>query len=588
MRDRISSSANNESYTNKRIYGERVESIRKFGSDSLFVDGPFIGTFHSLGARILKRESRFLRRTPAFTIFDEDDSLSTIKNVLKELNLSKEDWNPFRAKDIIGRIKNELLDPDLELDKTELAIWSAYEDALLECNAFDFDDLIQKVVHLCLKYPETLEKYRRLFRYILVDEYQDINTAQYQLIKLLALKHQNLSVVGDDAQSIYKFRGSDFRNFLNFEQDWPKAKIVLLEENYRSTQNIITAASELIKNNKFQRPKNLWTKNQSGRLIGVVAALDAETEADFIAERINLLIGELVNWEKDNKKNQLTNQPTNQSTVAIVYRTNAQSRALESALIQNQIPYKIFGGVKFYERKEIKDIIAGLRLASNPRDRVSAERLEKTFPKPVSRHLINELSKLGSKLSLLELINFFITNSGYFDYLGQKFKNAEERIENINELIAFAGAFGDLGEFLERVSLLQSTDIASSSTNSEFNTNKRIANSHIRKFGSDSVFADVNLMTIHMAKGLEFDCVFIAGVNEGLLPHHLSYGSLDELEEERRLMYVAMTRAKKNLWLSSYDLPSRFLYELPPELTEFISLKDDSKELPDQEEIYIE
>jgi len=543
---------------------------------------PFIGTFHSLGARILKREAQSLGRTPAFTIFDEDDSLSTIKNVLKELNLSKGDWSPFRAKDMIGRIKNELLDPDLELDKTELSIWSAYEDALVKCNAFDFDDLIQKVVRLYLKHPETLEKYRRLFRYILVDEYQDINTAQYQLIKLLALNHQNLSVVGDDAQSIYKFRGSDFRNFLNFEADWPKAKIVLLEENYRSTQNIITAASELIKNNKFQRPKNLWTRNPSGDLIKVVAALDAETEADFIAERVNQLISELVTLEKSNKKNQLTNQLINQSpSIAVLYRTNAQSRALESALIKNQIPYKIFGGVKFYERKEIKDIVAGLRLALNPKDRVSAERLDKAFPKPVSRHLINELPKLGSKLSLLELINFFIINSRYFDYLGQKFKNSGERIENINELIAFAGEFSSLAEFLERVALFQSTDIAA-------NRKGQIANRKNERLAlSDSRFA-VELMTIHMAKGLEFNSVFVAGSNEGLLPHQMSYGTLNELEEERRLMYVAMTRAKQNLWLSFYDLPSRFLYELPPELTEFTNLTGDSKELPDAEAIYIE
>ncbi len=584
MQNRISSSANNESYTNKRI--------RKFETNSLFVDGklPFIGTFHSFGARILKKEARSFKRSSAFSIFDDDDALSLLKETIKKLEFSFEKCPPPVVASDIAKVKNLLLGPEEILDERGLEVFRAYESALARNNAFDFDDLIEKVVWLWRKHPETLEKYRNKFRYLLVDEYQDVNPSQYELVRLLAGKHKNLSVVGDDSQAIYGWRFADFRNFLNFEKDWAGAKVVFLEQNYRSTANIITAASAVIKNNVFQKPKNLWTENRAGELIKVVKAGSAEEEAGFIAQRVNLLIGELADWNK-NRKTQLTNQLINQSTSAILYRTNAQSRALEQALIQNNIPYRIFGGVKFYERKEIKDIIAGLRLAFNPKDGVSAERIRKTFPKETAKVLTGELPALGKKLAILELINFFLANSRYFDYLKQKFKNAEERRENINELIVFASEFTDLGEFLERVSLLQSTDLSTRNIDIPVPTGHLPKGEKYRNQPPTSNLqppTSVNLMTIHLAKGLEFDSVFVAGVNEGLLPHQLSYGALQELEEERRLMYVAMTRAKRELYLSFYNLPSRFLYEIPPELTEFINIHDDSEELPDEEEIYIE
>lgn len=521
---------------------------------------PFVGTFHSLGARILKNEAKSVKRTATFTIFDSEDSLSLVKKIMKSLDISAEQYNPKVLQGKISSVKSELIDANEYLNQKESAIFKKYEEALIQNNGFDFDDLIEKVVWLFKNEPEILQKYQKRFQYILVDEYQDVNTAQYQFVKLLAQKHKNLSVVGDDAQSIYAFRGSDFRNFLNFESDWPEAKVVKLEQNYRSTANIITAASEVIKNNKSQKLKTLWTENEAGNLIKLVTTTDAEQEAEWVAESINRL---------NNK----------QQTTAILYRTNAQSRAIEQELIVRQIPYKIFGGLKFYERKEIKDIIAALRLAFNPKDGISADRLAKTLKKDAVNYLCQELPRLGKELSILQLINFFLENGNYFEFLEKKFKNARERIENINELIVFASEFKDLSEFLERVSLLQSAD--SPKSIHQLADKSQVSNVRGR-------MSDVNLMTIHIAKGLEFDNVFTIGCNEGLLPHQMSYGSLDELEEERRLIYVAMTRAKKELCLSFYNLPSRFLYEIPPELTEFINLGSNRHNLPDEEEIYIE
>ncbi|MDP2696214.1 MAG: UvrD-helicase domain-containing protein [bacterium] len=518
----------------------------------------FVGTFHSLGVRILKREAKLLKRTAAFTIFDADDSLSLIRKLMKAADISKDQYSPMKLRSKISSVKNELLDPRDFLDKVALRIFEDYESAMIKSNAFDFDDLIEKVVVVFDNHPAVLEKYQNQFRYILVDEYQDVNTSQYRFVKLLADKHKNLGVVGDDAQSIYRFRGSDFRNFLNFENDWPKAKVIKLEQNYRSTANIITAASALIQNNKLQKPKELWTENNDGKLIKAVRNTDADQEADYVANSI----GEAV-YAQDNS--------SSASQFAILYRTNAQSRSVEQALIVANMPYKIFGGLKFYERKEVKDIIAALRLASNPKDAISIDRLTKNFRKAIAANLIKELPRLCKELKILELINFFLHDTNYFDYLAKNFKNPQERIENINELISFAGDFDNLPDFLERVSLLQSADAPTQSPAI-----------------SGRVLSPVNLMTIHLAKGLEFDNVFVIGCNEGILPHQMSYGSMDELEEERRLMYVAMTRARQDLCLSFYGTPSRFIYEIPPELTEFVNLATNNDRLPDEDEMYIE
>ncbi len=507
-----------------------------------FVISPFIGTFHSFGARILKKEARLVGRGANFSIFDEDDVMKVIKNIVKNFNLPAggKNLSPVALRREFSRVKNELADIEEE-NKTTKYLYKEYESALVENNAFDFDDLIEKPARLFLENKNILEKYQNQFQHILVDEFQDTNIAQYFLIKLLAEKHKNLSVVGDDQQSIYKFRGSDYRNFLNFENDWPKIKVVLLEQNYRSSGNIIATASALIKNNKFQKRKNLWTENLKGELVKIIECKNEDEEGLWIADKIS-------------------NNP--QQLVAVLYRTNAQSRAIESALIDKGIAYRIFGGIKFYERKEIKDILAGLRWAANPNDSVSLERLKKNLLKGQFKAVYEGLSGLADRLKPTEMIDFFLEATNYFTQLKKEYLNYEERFENIQELVRFASSFDNLSDFLERVSLFQSTDI--------INDKSKVI----------SQKSNVFLMTVHLAKGLEFDAVFIAGCNEGLMPHQMSYYRDEEIEEERRLMYVAMTRAKKELFISFYNMPSRFLYELPPELIEFTgerSLDDEER-----------
>ena len=513
-------------FTNKAA-NEMKNRVFRYRSPKAISQEPFIGTFHSFGARILRKEAKPFGRTSNFVIFDADDSLKVVKRALASLNLP-ERYSPPKVRYEISKIKNNLLD-SAGLDSWLTQSFGEYENDLRRQNAFDFDDLIQKVVELFQLDPQVLKKYQSCFDYVLIDEYQDINLAQYALVKLLSREHRNLNVVGDDEQSIYGFRWSDFTNFLHFERDWPEAKIVELGENYRSTKNIVRAAAAVISNNKFQRPKNLWTENDVGELIKVIGSESAEEEAETITSDI---------------------LKVSSKEFAILYRTNAQSRALEQALSFNSIPYEVFGGLKFYERKEIKDLMAGLRYALNPRDELSRDRLEKTFRKAAAKELVLNLPALAEKLSLLELIGFFLKTTSYFELLAAKFENAEDRTQNVSELINFASTFNSLPDFIERVSLLHPLDQTNLSPDAS----------------SDK---KVKIMTIHLAKGLEFDSVYVGGVNEGLLPHQRSLYSEAEFEEERRLMYVAMTRARKDLTLGFYGLASRFLHEIPPELIDY-------------------
>lgn len=541
-------------FTNKAAEEMKSRVMRQMAGNTSS-DLPFIGTFHSWGARVLKREAHLLGRTENFSIFDEDDSLRVVKAIVKEMNLDKEKFNPagFRAK--IGDIKNELLHPeDLRAEggmreKLAADIYEKYEEILKKNNAFDFDDLITKVVVLFIKYPEVLEKYQKKYFHILVDEYQDINTSQYRLIKFLAEKHKNLSVVGDDAQAIYAFRGSDFRIFLNFDSDWPDATIIKLEENYRSTANIISAASNLIKNNALQKPKSLWTQNENGEKITIDGFGAEDDEAYFLTTKI-------LETVRGTQKHGAWNigQKNTEPQIAILYRTNAQSRAIEQALLQNGIPYRIYGGLKFYDRMEVKDIISALVFASNPENSMAAERLKKNFGKKEAVMLMESLPRLAQKFQPTELINFFLEETKYLEYLEGSYKNYAERIENVNELISFAGTFDQTGlpAFLEQVSLVSSLD----TPNGKINT-------------LNGGRTTITLMTIHASKGLEFSHVFVAGASEGFLPHERSISEENGLEEERRLMYVAMTRAKERLFLTFYGIPSRFLYEIPQELTDF-------------------
>jgi len=504
---------------------------------------PFVGTFHSLGVQILKEEAKFSGRNKNFSIFDDDDSLRLLKAVIKKMEISYERYRPTIIAAKISKIKNELSSPEeYELDAKTTKIFERYEEELQKNNAFDFDDLIEKPVRIFEKNPDILKKYQKQFKYVLVDEYQDVNTSQYRLIKLIAGGHKNIFVVGDDGQSIYKFRGSDFRNFLNFEKDWPGAKIITLEQNYRSTKTILSAANSLIAKNKFQKPKKLWTNNANGEPIIVKEASDETEEAEWIAEQILTMT-----IDDNNVGYSYSYSPS----VVVLYRTNAQSRAIEQALIERGIPYEIFGGLRFHMRKEIKDITAGLKYAFNPKDVVSKERIEKNFPKNKAFPLLERLPEARKSMSASELIEVFLTTTDYISYLKRTSTNAEERIENIKELMKLA-ANTNLPTFLEKMSLLQSGDKSNKSRNMKHET-----------------LPTVRLSTIHLAKGLEFDNVFVAGCVEGLLPHQMSIVNSEEIEEERRLMYVAMTRARKNLFISFYDLPSRFLGELPPELIEF-------------------
>lgn len=522
---------------------------------------PFIGTFHSFGARILRAEAARFGRTPNFTIFDSDDSRKLIERICAEEEVNRRTASIPHIIHLISRTKAELADPSL-MDELPAAVFRAYEAALKRQNAFDFDDLLEKPVRAFQRDAALLARYQKRFDYILVDEFQDVNTVQYALVRMLAARHHNLNAVGDDAQSIYGFRGSDFRNFLNFEKDWADARVVVLDQNYRSTDAILAGASALISHNKLQKPKRLWTERTGGTPIAVHAARTPDEEAEWIAERIGLAIGGPASRKKGIR---LADQPSSKlatPTIAVLYRTNAQSRALEQTFIVADIPYRIFGGLAFYERKEIKDIVAGLRIAANPKDEVSADRLRKALPKRMSEPLVHELAARGASTPL-ELIGFFLERTDYFGRLARTFENAADRKENIEELIAFAGTFADIPAFLERVSLFQSADTPSARS---------------RKDGKAS---PVHLMTIHLAKGLEFDRVFVAGCAEGTLPHHRSLTSFAELEEERRLMYVAMTRARHELALSFSGFPSRFLAEIPPELISLTASREGLAALTD-------
>ncbi len=524
----------------------------------------FMGTFHSLGARILRKEAGSVGRKPNFGIFDDHDSFELVKKAIKGADVKDKKDTPAYFAQKIAEIKNlgaVADDARLEPEKKTLirTIFERYEEALKRNNAFDFDDLIQKPVAIFREHPEILRKYQNRFDAILVDEYQDINPSQYELVKLLAQGHRNLSVVGDDEQTIYSWRYADIKTFLNFDKDWPGAKVYFLEENYRSTGNIIEAAAAVVQNNSFRTPKKLWTGNPEGDKLTLYEAWGENEEAEWVGMEIQKLM-----------------RRASAMDIGILYRTNAQSRAIEQALIRRNIAYRIFGGLKFYERREVKDAVAALRFVSNGNDEVAQERLEKNltkrkfaaFRKNVleARGAVEDAT--GETMKPTDAIKIFLETFGYFDYLDHHFLHADERQENIAELIDFASEFENLGDLLERLSLVQSTDDKKGNSD-----------------GHNEAGAKVSLMTIHLAKGLEFDAVFVIGCAEGLLPHIRSIDSGTAVEEERRLMYVAMTRARKKLFVSFYGLPSRFVSEIPEERIEAAKENHDGGESDPEENI---
>lgn len=563
----------------------------------------YIGTFHSVFARVLRAEAHRIGYPNNFTIYDTDDSRSVIKTVINELNLDDKHYKPNVVGNRISSAKNALVgsaeyandyyiqQEDMRANRPAIAqIYAAYAARCFKNGAMDFDDLLLKMYELLKNYPEALHKYQHKFKYVLIDEYQDTNPVQYQITKLLAAVHENICVVGDDAQSIYSFRGATIENILQFQKDYDDVKVVKLEQNYRSSESILNVANEVIKNNKSQIQKNLWTENGPGEKINLVRTMTDNDEGKFVADTI--------------QEQKLRNHYFNKD-FAILYRTNAQSRSFEENLRRMGIAYRIYGGVSFYQRKEIKDLLAYLRVILNPRDEEALKRIinypvrgigkttiEKTViyanEQKISMYeVVSRAAEFGFKAGTLEALQNFHTMIRYFQSMLQE-KNAYDvavqvgkhtnlvkelfndktteglaRYENIQELLNSIkewtespsnddGELGDksLGSYLQQITLLTDAD-------------------------DDKENADtVKLMTIHAAKGLEFSCVFVGGVEESLFPSAMSINTREELEEERRLFYVAVTRAKHRLWLSyanaryrfgqlTQNEPSRFIDEMP-------------------------
>ncbi len=593
-------------FTNKASSEMKERILKLLGGKNTGL--PVIGTFHSICLRILKREIPVLGYGSNFTIFDSDDQLGVIKRVMSDLEIDPKKFHPRAVLSKISKLKTNLIFPDdFEpkdfFSRVVAKVYPKYQSELKKMNGLDFDDLIVLTVRIFKEHPQTLEKYQGFWKYILVDEYQDTSHDQYQLVTLLAQKHRNIFAIGDDAQSIYAFRDADIKNILNFQKDYPNAQVIFLEQNYRSTKNIIAAAQQIISNNQSQVPKELWTENSQGDKIFVKEALNERDEANFIIDTLEELFSKGYKVED----------------CAILYRTHAQSRAIEEALISRGFPYQIVGGIKFYERKEIKDILAYLKVTSNPSDIVSFERIYNIPPRGIgpstlqkiiradSENLINATAKLAAELNaskqsvglaelykllkdirskkgqkLSDLIQYIVRKTSYEDYLLNTYKKTgsdtvQDRIENLKELLTVAKKHDSLknGEgisrFLEEIALLQDADPAPISS----------ADRHSEKgrgwSGADKlkeVGKRVVLMTVHSSKGLEFPVVFVAGMEEGLFPHSRSLVDPKELEEERRLCYVAITRAKTKLLISyakyrhifgstEANLPSRFIGEMP-------------------------
>jgi len=604
-------------FTNKAADEMRERVERLLGGSA---KGTWISTFHSACARILRQHIEHLGFQRNFVIYDEQDQERHLKAVLKELELDFRMFHPRAVRAAIESLKNEGITPDQYLpdtynifQKRVALVYQRYQEDLRRNNALDFGDLLTFVTILFRRFPEILRSYQEQCRYVMVDEFQDTNLIQYLLLQQIVEKYRNICVVGDDDQSIYRWRGAEVGNILNFEKDFPKTKVITLEQNYRSTQNILRAANQMVRRNRSRKEKVLWTENPKGEVLTLCVAEDETDEARFVVQKILEQIhpssptgfhGETGRAYRD---------------IAVFYRINAQSRAIEDELVKHRIPYTVVGGMKFYERKEIKDILAYLRLIANPSDGLSLKRIinvpsrgigEKTIEKievfsrerglplyegmeqalkegglsPVAQskmeefiHLIKEFREERRTLPLSRLALALLARTGYLDRLKEEgTEEAFSKIENIDELINVLTELEQGGEevsletFLDKVSLVTDVDLYEDKGNR------------------------VSLMTLHCAKGLEFPVVFIVGIEEGLLPHYRRGDEIEDLEEERRLCYVGITRAKERLFLSRAErrstfgvgranLPSRFLDELPEELIQFEERQGKVESLFDQE-----
>jgi len=584
-------------FTNKasREMADRVEGLL----GQAIASHMWILTFHSACARILRREHDHVGLPSSFTIYDDADTERLIGRVLKELDLDAKRYPPKAMAAMIGRAKDHVIGPKEFAEQASnlyeevvSSVYSAYERRKYAAGALDFDDLITETVRLFRQHPEVLEHYQERFRYVLIDEYQDTNRAQYELVNLLAAKYGNLCVVGDADQGVYSWRGATIQNLLDFERDYPDASVFLMEQNYRSTQHILAIANALIEHNVHRKPKSLWSDVAGGELAVRFRAENEHEEAAFVAAEVERLVGDEGHSYRD---------------VAVFYRTNAQSRVLEDVFMRAGIPYRVVGGVRFYQRKEVKDVVAYLRLLVNPQDVISARRVINTPKRGIGEATVaaiegfavvadvpfleaarraEEIAALGARArgavfgfvqvmgrladALAEgagparMVDEAATQSGYLAELeSERTIEAEGRIENIRELVGVAGEFaerfpeGDLAEFLESVSLVGEQD--------EY----------------DETASTVTLMTLHNAKGLEFPVVFIVGLEDGVFPHYRSMTDQHELEEERRLAYVGITRAQQRLYLchawsrtlwgqTQYNPASRFLSEIPDDLVSML------------------
>lgn len=534
-------------FTNKAA-AEMKERIQKLTDSDSFISG----TFHSFCVKILRIDGHNIGIPVNFIIYDAQDQKDLVKDILEKLNISEDQYNASSILNGISEAKNQMLSPDeyknfVRSDWQEVAakVYTEYQKTLLEIGALDFDDLLIKTVLLFKERAQVLEKWQKQLTHIFVDEWQDTNKIQYALTKMLVGTNRNLTAVGDASQSIYSWRGADYRNINYLTRDYPDIKVINLEQNYRSTQNILDAANTVISKNTGHPILKLWTDKNKGDRLQLYSARNGFDEAEFVVKQIKSI--------------------SKYSETAVLYRTNAQSRTLEEAFIHEGIPYTLVGGVKFYDRKEVKDVISFIRYLFNPKDKVSKKRIEKIGIRRFEKlENLRQDSELLRDLPTIEIFDIVLEKT---DYLALFQKQTEEniaRLENIKELRSVAAEFPKIDEFLENVALVEAQQ----------DSDKHVAQSRIRKDA-------VTLMTLHAAKGLEFPTVFIVGMEEGIFPHSRSLMDSGQLEEERRLAYVGITRAKERLYLSYASSrlyfgerltnpPSRFITDIPEHLLENI------------------
>lgn len=531
-------------FTNKAAQEMKERILSFFEGSHSKGEQPLVTTFHALGARLLRRHAERVGLSPQFAIYDTSDQLEAIKQVMTELGISIKDIKPGSALGTISNAKNELLDPTMYATFSKgsyqlavAAIYTRYQRLLKENNAVDFDDLVLLIVKLLKDNPDIAERYQKTFQYIMIDEYQDTNKPQYELTKLLAKQAKHVCVVGDFSQSIYSWRGADFKNLKRFETDFAGTKTFALSQNYRSTQKILDGASAVIKKNTSHPVLTLWTENGQGEHLVVYEARDEQNEAEFIVKTI------------------LEHGVSKLSDCAVLYRTNAQSRVIEEVMLHHGIPYTLIGGTRFYERKEVKDVLCYLRLLANPKDTVSRARAEKLGKNRFGLFESYAVDfSLENKTHTIDLLDQILEKTKYLELYDEEDPEDRARLENIKELRSVAYSFPDIFEFLENVALVEK----------EYSQAGELKNA-------------VTLMTLHAAKGLEFPIVFMIGMEEGIFPHSRSLMDKQELEEERRLCYVGITRAKDQLYLTfakrrlffgqrTAGVMSRFLFDLPEEI----------------------